>query len=284
MKISATSVMLPEYDLQQTCALLQRLGFDGVEWRVRRLAPGQESAAPSPWGRHLADLSPENIAARADEVRRACADHGLAIAAFASACLATDREQVQLLAEGAQACGCPAIRLSCPRGYDESVGYHALYAEAVDAYGKALEITRKYGVKVLVEMHGGTIHPSASLAYRIVSNFDARDIGVIYDPQNMVMDGFETIPMAVQLLGDYLAHLHVGAHRPVPGEVDEKGTQKWSWPAVPMGMGLYHYPTLIRCLQTAGYQGFLSIEDFGTDRTTEEKLAGGIGYLRGLEG
>jgi hypothetical protein len=32
-------------------------------------------------------------------------------------------------------------------------------------------------------MHGGTIHPSASLAYRIVSNFAPEDIGVIYDPQ-----------------------------------------------------------------------------------------------------
>jgi hypothetical protein len=107
MKISATTVMLPEYDLVQTCELLQRLGFDGVEWRVRRLAPGQENAAPSAWGRHLTDLSPENILSRAAEVKRVCADHGLGIAGFASACSATDLEQVRLLAEGAQACGCP---------------------------------------------------------------------------------------------------------------------------------------------------------------------------------
>ena len=282
MKISATTVMMPEFDLAQTCALLQRLGFDGVEWRVRRLAAGQENAAPSSWGRHLTDLSPENILSRAEEVKKVCADHGLAIAGFASACSALDREQVHLLAEGAQACGSPAIRLSCPRGYDGKVNYHELYREAVDAYGQALETTRRYGVKVLVEMHGGTIHPSASLAHRIVSNFDAKEIGVIYDPQNMVKDGFETIQLAVELLGDYLAHLHVGSHRPEPGDVDEKGTQKWSWRQVPMGMGLYDYPKLAQCLRAVKYQGFLSIEDFGGDRTTEEKLAGGIAYLRSL--
>ena len=282
MKISATTVMLPQFDLVQTCALLQRLGFDGVEWRVRRLAAGQENAEPSPWGRHLSDLSPENILSRADEVRKVCADHGLAIAGFASAVSATDHEQIRLLAEGAQAVGCPAIRISCPRGYNGTVNYHELYAESVDAYAGALEITRKFGVKALLEMHGGTIHPSASLAYRIVSNFDARDFGVIYDPQNMVKDGYETTQMAIEMLGDYLAHLHVGSHRPEPGEVDEKGTQKWNWKGVPMGLGLYDYPKLIQVLRSVGFGGFLSIEDFASDRTAEEKLAGGIQYLRGM--
>ena len=206
MKISATTVMLPEYDLVQTCELLQRFGFDGVEWRVRRLAPGQENAAPSAWGRHLSDLSPENILSRAAEVKRVCADHGLGIAGFASACSARDREQVHLLAEGAQACGCPAIRLSCPRGYNGEVNYHELYQEAVDAYGEALEITRKYGVKVLVEMHGGTIHPSASLAYRIVPT-SPRPISASSTTRRIWCATASDDSLAVQLLGDYLAHL-----------------------------------------------------------------------------
>jgi len=280
MKISATTVMMPEYDVRQTCELLHRLGFDGVEWRVRRLGPGQETAPPSPWGRHLTDLSPENIVARSGEVRGLCADHGLVIAGFASACSATDPEQIKLLAEGAQACGCPALRLSCPRGYDGSVRYLELYEEAVAAFAGALEITRPMGVKVLLEMHAGTIHPSASLAYRIVSHFAAADIGVIYDPQNMVRDGYETTPLAVDLLGPYLAHLHVGGHRPEPGAVDEKGTQEWLWHAAPMGRGLYDYPALMRVLRDAGFGGFISLEDFDPERSTEEKLVDGITYLR----
>lgn len=282
MKYSATSVMLPNYSLQQTCGLLRSFGFDGVELRVRRLAPGQENAPPSPWGRHLSDLSPDNILSRAEEVRKVTGDHGLALAGFASACSATDLEQVKLLAEGGQACGCPAVRLSCPRGYDGSVNYHELYREAVEAFAQALQITRCYGVKVLLEMHGGTIHPSASSAYRIVSRFDAEDLGVIYDPQNMVVDGYETIQMALELLGDYLAHIHVGAHRPEPGEVDEMGTRKWQWPACPMGSGLYSYQKMMEVLRKIGYEGFISIEDFGADRSDEEKLRGGIEYLRAL--
>jgi sugar phosphate isomerase/epimerase len=186
---------------------------------------------------------------------------------------------VELLAKGAQAVGCPAIRLSCP-GYNGTVNYHELYDEAVSNYKGALEITRSYGVKVLVEMHGGTIHPSASLAHRIVSNFDPADIGVIYDPQNMVIDGFETIQLALELLGDYLTHIHAGAHRPAPNEPNEKGVVTWSWPGCPMPEGLYDFPKLVECLRKVGYTGFISIEDFRGDCSPEERLENAISFLR----
>ena len=54
-----------------------------------------------------------------------------------------------------------------------------MFDEAVAHYAAALEVTRSFGVKIIVEMHGGTLHPSASLAHRIVSNFSSDDIGVI---------------------------------------------------------------------------------------------------------
>ena len=281
MKISVTTVMLPHLDLKQTCKLLSDLGFDGIELRVRRLAPERADEKPSPWGRHLTDVSPDNILKRAEEVKSVVAEHGLKFAGFASACSARDLEHVKLLAEGAQAVGCPAIRLSCQR-YNGAVNYHELYDDAVESYEKALEITRPYGVKVLVETHGGTVHPSASLAHRIVSNFDAADIGAIYDPQNMVIDGFETIQLAMELLGAYLAHIHAGAHRPVPGEPNEKGVVAWSWPGCPMREGLYNFPKMVQCLRKVGYTGFISVEDFRSDCSPEEKLEDAIKFLRSL--
>lgn len=280
MKVSATTVMLPHLNLQQTCKLLSDLEFDGIELRVRRLAPEKANDAPSSWGRHLTDVSPDNILERAEEVKSTVADHGLQFAGFASACSATDLDHVKLLAKGAQAVGCPAIRLSCS-GYNGTVNYHELYKEAVESYAEALKITRKYGIKVLVEMHGGTIHPSASLAHRIVSNFDAADIGVIYDPQNMVKDGFETIPMALELLGDYLAHIHVGAHRPSPNEPNEKGIITWSWSGCPMSEGLYDFSKMVKSLKKVGYSGFISVEDF-RGIPVEERLENAINFLRSL--
>ena len=281
MKFSVTSVMLPHLDLRQTCKLLSDLGYDGIELRVRRLPPERANDTPSPWGRHLTDLSPDNILARADEMKSVVSEYGLQIPALASSCNASDLDHVKLLAEGAQAVACPAIRLSC-RGYNGTINYHEPYAEAVENYGKALEITRPYGIRILTEMHGGTIYPSASLIHRVVSNFDAKDIGVIYDPQNMVRDGFETIQLALELLSDYLAHIHVGAHKPVPGAPNERGIVTWSWQGCPMSEGLYDFPKMIECLRKVGYVGFISVEDFRGDCSPEERLENAIAYLRSL--
>lgn len=279
MKFSVTTVMLPHLDLMQTCELLSRLGYDGMELRVRRLPAERMNEPPSPWGRHLTDISPDNILERAEEIKSTVSAFGLTIPVFASACDASDLPQVRLLSEGAQAVGCPAIRLNCRR-YDGSINYHELYDEAVRNYEKALKITRQYGVRVFVEMHGGTIHTSASLAYRIVSNFDAKDIGVIYDPQNMVKDGYETIQIACELLGDYLAHVHAGAHRPIPNGVDENGTVKWSWEACRLCEGLFNFPEMMGCLRKVNFNGFISVEDFRNDVPAEEKLKDAIDYLK----
>jgi len=281
MKISVTTVMLPHLDLKQTCELLKKLGFDGMELRVRRLAPERANEAPSPWGRHLTDLSPDNILERADEVKSMVKEYGLEIAAFASACDASDLDHARLLAEGAKAVGCPAIRLGC-RGYNGTVNYNELYDEAVRNYEKALEVTRDYGIKVLVETHGGTIHVSASLAHRILSNFDAKDIGVIYDPQNMVSDGYETTQLAIELLGDYLAHIHAGGHKPAPNPPNEKGVVTWSWPGCPMAEGLYNFQKMVECLRKVDYKYFISIEDFRGDISPEEILEECINFLRSL--
>jgi len=283
MRYSATSVMMPSLTLEEQAALLSRLGYDGIEWRVRRVPEAARGKGFSEWGEHRNDLTPESFAANAARMRQVASDHGLAIAGIASNPTAADVEQVKLLAEGAQACGALFVRVGCPRLYDASVGYHVLYQEAVEGFGAAVEAAAAYRVKVALEIHGGTIHPSASLAHRIVSHWPPERICVIYDPQNMVSDGFETTELALDLLGPYTGHVHAGGHRPVAGGADETGTTRWEWPGVPMGEGLYSYPRLLRKLKAMGYQGFISIEDFRT-APVEAKLKEGIDYLRAVEG
>ena len=70
MKYSVTSVILPDLDVAETCRLLQDLGYDGVEWRVRYTSPETQGKGYSFWGRHKTDLSPANLAERAQEVAR----------------------------------------------------------------------------------------------------------------------------------------------------------------------------------------------------------------------
>jgi sugar phosphate isomerase/epimerase len=282
MRYSATSVMLPNLTMEEQAALLKKLGYEGVEWRVRRVSEQTRKQPFSEWGAHKNDLTPENFASNAARMKKVAADHGLAIAGIATNSDASDIEQVKLLAAGAQACGAPFIRVGCPRRYDGSVPYPILYGEAVEAFGKTLDAVAGSNIKVALEIHGGTIHVSASLAHRIVSHWPSDRICVIYDPQNMVSDGYETTELALELLGSYLGHIHVGGHRPEAKGKDEVGTAQWEWPGVPMADGLYSYPRMLRKLKAMGYAGFVSIEDF-RGLPVEAKLKEGIDYLRAVE-
>jgi len=286
MRYSATSVMLPDLELVEQAALLSRLGYDGIEWRVRRVSEEARARGYSTWGAHKNDLTPDNFLATAGHMKQVAADHGLAIVGIASNAAANDLEQVKLLAEGAAACGAPFIRVGAPRLYDKTVNYHVLYEEAVAAYGAALEATAGSGVKFALEIHGGTIHVSASLAHRLLSHFPPDRVCAIYDPNNMVTDGWETTELALELLGDYVGHCHVGAHRPVAQRVtlsEAKGlATRWNWESCPLADGLYDFPRMLRKLKAMGYRGFISVEDF-RDLPHEHKLKEGIGYLRGVE-
>ena len=276
MKFSVTSVIIPDLDVGETCQLLQRLGFDGVEWRVRYTPPNAEGF--SMWGRHKTDLSPDNIASEAKTVRRITEDYGLSIPMIASNVTADDTETIKKLADGAALLGNVPIRVGAPTRYDGTRSYWELYDEAVQAYGHALEILRAAGQRAIVEIHGGTILVSASFAYRLLSNFSSSEIGVIYDVNNMAKDGFETFKMGIELLGEYLWHCHAGGWRPVPQSVNS-GETLWTYEGCNLSESILDIRQFVSDLMASGYDQFISIEDF-RDIGYDEKLLPQLNYLR----
>jgi len=282
MRYSVTSVSLPDLDVRETCALLQRLGFDGVEWRVRYTPPDAIERPYSFWGAHKSDLSPANLASRADEVARITREHGLAIAAIASNLRADETDEIVRLADGVARLGPVPIRIGAPRPYGSSEPYACQFDAMVQALGSALEILRPRGLRALLEIHRGTIMTSASLAYRVASQFSADDVGVIHDVNNMAAEGFETFRIGLQLLGPYLQHCHAGAHRPLPGERRPDGALAWRWEPCNLADGLLDIPQWIADLLAVGYDGFVSIEDFRElDHAT--KLSTQLAFLRRCE-
>jgi sugar phosphate isomerase/epimerase len=282
MKLSVTSVILPDLDLVKACELLSKLGYDGIELCVRYTPDTAVGKGYSYWGEHKTDISPANLAAKADEVSGVVADHGLQIAAIASNLRATETEDIKLLADGVARLGDVPLRLGAPRGYDRSVPYQELYEEAVEAYGKAIDILRPYGLRTLIEIHGGTIMVSASLAYRIASNFSPAEMGVIYDMNNMAKDGFETSRIGIELLGPYVQHSHAGGWRPVEAGRRDDGTLDWAYEGCDLSDSILDIPQYIADLKAVGYGGFISIEDF-RDMDHEAKLRPQIEYLRSLD-
>ena len=282
MKFSVTSVTIPDLDVPETCRLLKKLGFDGVEWRVRYTPSGAKGKGYSFWGEHRTDLSPANIMARADEVRKITSDHGLEIAAVASSISAADTEDLKLLAEGAERLGRVPIRLGAPRGYDRTVAYQDLFQETVNAFGGALDLLKPHGVRALAEIHCGTIFVSASLMHRVVSNFSPDRIGAIYDINNMCMDGFETFRIGMELLGPYLQHVHAGGHTPAVKGRRPDGSVEWGWNRCNLQDGLMDVGRFMADLKAVRYDGFISIEDF-RPMDHEAKLRPQVEFLKRLD-
>lgn len=282
MKYSVTSVILPELDVVETCQLLQDLGYDGVEWRVRYVPENAVGKGYSFWGEHKTDLSPANLAGKAEEVARITADHGLAICAIAASLRSDELEDIRRLADGVARMGNIPVRIGACCRYDRTANYNDLYEKVVASYAEAVAVLKEFGLRAIIEIHGGTIMVSASLAYRIASNFSPEEMGVIYDVNNMASDGFETFRIGMELLGDYLQHCHAGGWRPVEKGRREDGTLDWKYEGADLAESILDIPLFLSDLKTVGYQGYISIEDFRT-MDAREKLRRQIDYLRRVE-
>jgi sugar phosphate isomerase/epimerase len=117
---------------------------------------------------------------------------------------------------------------------------------------------------------------------RILEGFDPEAVGAIVDPGNMIHEGFENWKLGLDILGPYLAHVHVKNAMWVLQDKPEGGPFVWEarWSQLREGVG--NWKTLRGALHDAGYDSWLSLEDFA-DMPIREKLADALAYLKSLE-
>jgi sugar phosphate isomerase/epimerase len=207
MKLAVFTVMMPEYGPSEAARLLSELGYDGVEWRVTK--PSQQTdAAPSYWGNNRCTIDIATVDREARKLAALTRSAGLEVPSLGTYMGYRDLEDIEQAMHAAAEMGCPRIRVSPPR-YERAIGYTRLFGESLTGYVEIQRLAQKHGVQACLEIHMGNICSSPSLAHRLVCNFDPRYIGVILDPGNMIYEGYEDWRMGMELLGPYLAHVHL---------------------------------------------------------------------------
>ncbi len=275
LRISVFTVMLPDLTPEDAAAALKANGYAGVEWRVTAIPPERKAETPSFWGNNLCTLEP--TLAEAARARQIAESAGLAINSLGTYIEVGDLAAVENAMQFARACGSPAIRVNPGRWPDpEGLTYAQSFERAKTFFGEVQALGKQYGVKTVVETHHFTITPSASLAHRLVSHFDPDYVGVLHDAGNMVMEGYEAYRMGFELLGPYLAHVHVKNAR--YNRPEGSGLWKGSWS--PLEDGIVDWEALFTALKAVGYQGWLAVEDFSRVRPSHEALAYNIGFLQ----
>ena len=273
--------MLPDWDLDETFDRLAAYGIEAVELRVRDNPPGDP--APSFWGRHVADVSPANVLDKVPAIRSAAARTGVRVCTLAPRLWPDKPEVVDAVLAGAHAidpAAPPMVRLS-PPGYDRTRPYREQFAAVRRGIEELLPRTQELGIKLLYEIHVGTVAMSAGRAYALLDGLDPDAVGAIFDVPNMSRVALEDTRQSLDLLGPYLAYCHIGGSRPIAGAVDEHGQRQWSWEFCAMEEGVANIPRVVADLHAVSYNGYLTIEDFSA-RDTDLKLRAGTAYLRRL--
>ncbi len=248
MKLAVFSKIGNHLPADDLCAVLADHGYQGVEWQVH--AEGH--------------ISPNDVEAGADRAAAAARRRGIESICLAGYLRLGDDGAVDAIARQVAAAariGCPAVRIWAPSSRG-ATPYAALFGRAHADLAAAAEVAGAHGVRLVVEVHFGTIVPSASLTLRLIDGLDPRHVGAIYDPDNLTQEGLEHWRLGLELLGPYLAYVQFKNARWV--QVDEPGAdgwRRWRREYVALEQGLVDWPAFLGVLCGRGYDGYLSNED-----------------------
>lgn len=271
MKLSVFTVATPDLQPEELAKAAADAGIEGIEWRFKEIPADAAKEKPSFWRHNRCSMDPNGTQEDWLRFQQAADKHGLRSLAVVPYLTCGDVEGTEKVMQAAKLIGASFIRVGIP-GYDRKRNYNELYDQAVRYLHEVQDLAAAYGVKGVVETHHLTITPSAGLTHRLVSHFNPQHIGVLYDPGNMVHEGYENYRMGLELLGPYLAHVHVknGGYRKMPAE--DGTSAAWSGEWVPLDQGAVPWKQVIQDLQSVGYEGYYGIEDFSGTFESREML------------
>ncbi len=229
---------------------LSTLGVDGADLTVR---DGQTVTPDSPGG--------------IVSVANALADNGMRLEV-----VTTDLCEPGPVAEGIfDACaegGVSLVRLGFYR-YEPSLGYDPSSARRGIAGLAASGAER--GVRVALQLHQGTIHPSAAHALRLIEDLD---VLVYADFGNQAKEGSEDWRLTLDQLGDRVACVGV------KNAAWDRTPNGWEVGWVPLADGVVRWPEILPGLRERGYDGPLSLHVFYPTPDPVSSMRQDLEYLR----
>ncbi|MFJ3958182.1 sugar phosphate isomerase/epimerase family protein [Arthrobacter sp. NPDC090010] len=290
MKFSVFTASTPEWSPEQAVAELAAQGWDGIEWRVVD-QPASPDGRPGFWAGNLATVPLTGLEEEVPRLRALTEAAGLDVSGVGGYAPCKQHDDVERLLAATRALGASQVRIVVPALGHVAWGgrlptggdYPELFAQARDDFRWVADRAAEHGVKALVELHHTTLTSSASAAMRLLDGLDPEHVGVIHDLGNLQVEGFEDHLAAFQLLGPYLAHVHVknGAwfRDEVQGD-DPLATVGWHHEWTPVNQGMHSVVEYLRTLKGHGYDGWVTLEDFSTELPLAERTAFNLAYMR----
>jgi sugar phosphate isomerase/epimerase len=279
VRFSVFTASTPDWTPAQAADVLAAQGWDGVEWRV---TDQEEAPEPGFWVGNRATWPLTGLEDNLPAIAAVTRGAGLRFSALGSYVRSHDRSNVERVLAATAALGAGRVRVTMPATGDGR--YRDLFAATRQDLEWAVGRAAQFDVSILIELHHRTIVASASAAMRLVDGLDPARVGVIHDVGNLVIEGYEDYAAAFDLLGPYLAHVHVknvAWRRAGRSTVDGRATWAEEW--APLRDGQADIEAYFRALHAIGYDAWVTCEDFSTTVPLERRTAENLAYLTAVE-
>lgn len=236
-----------ELDLAQLARTMRELGFDGVEVLVR--------------DGYWVDF--DSVPRTLPGFARAMRDEGLAVNTATTDVRDLDDPRYEPMLAAFAENGIDLYRFG-GFPYREPGTFHAACSEARRTLERLEQVVERYGIRAVLQTHGGVLHASATASYFLVRDLDPRRVAIHWDPGNMVVqDGMETWRKGIDALGPYLALIGVknGGRflRPDPRRAMQLA---WIPEWTTLERGIVDWREVLDELRRAGYQGRYTMHNF----------------------
>jgi len=261
--ISLFTACSPWLPLDKLAPLAAAAGFQGLDLAVK---PHRYDGSRPPcfWNNNAAVLDLDRLDEQVPQVAQILAQHGLECRVLCSYLQPTELAQARRLAMAAQILQAPLVRIWSPTPKPGQAA--AQVATARGHWRELAAMAADHNSRFVLELHDGTITTGASGALRLLDACDPTRVGVILDVANTANQGNEPLDLAVDLLGPYLAHVHVKDLAWQPANTWNGLSSSYT----DLGQGSIRWPACMRILRQAGYTGWMAVENFtGLERGPE---------------
>lgn len=265
MKYGVFSVSTPEYYPLELMEVAAKIGYNGIEWRV--VEDKGDKSKPGYWSGNRSSLSAEEIISQAQTLSTKANSLGINMLSLASYINNDNLHDVELHFRAANSIGAKNVRIA-PNRYDSNNGkYIQQITKCRTKYEKVAELAKKFNVRAIIETHPEDLCPSTYKIMAVLNDLNPEHVGIAWDPCNQLYEGSESHEMALDIMGEYLAEVHI---KNSTYKTDKDGKMILDYCQI--DKGLIDWKKIVNLLKKQKYDGWLILEDFSREKPVDEKL------------
>ena len=248
IRFSGHTMGAPKCDIFEVIELFKGIGYDGIEVRVA--ADGQIDSEK------LTDDEARKIhaASRAKEMEFSCLT-----SYYQNFVNMEEREGViknlKRVIEIASILHCPLVRVygGVEPFSQPGVWFSDAWSRTVDGIRQTAEYAAKFGVRICIETHIGSLTMSVRDTVRLIEDVNMANVGMLLDYAWVELAGVETGAEAIRKAARHIFHVHIKDWK-LESRIPLKKK------SCLMGEGTVRWPEALQALREVGYTGYVSDE------------------------